>query len=66
MLTPLQASAALTLWRSGKFDTLDIAMVLRLTEADAVFVLDVLRDHDLTAACVILPFPNRNQRPLHD
>lgn len=27
-MTVLQASAALTLWRSGKFDTLDISRVL--------------------------------------
>ena len=52
MLTALQAAAVVTLWRSGRFDTLDIAGLLFLREPDVVTVRDAVRaaergDHGL-------------------
>lgn len=46
MITLLQASAALTLWRSGGFNTLDIATALGLHEALIVKMLDEVRNRE--------------------
>lgn len=43
-MTVLQAAAALTLWRDGRFDTLDIALALGVHESDICRVLDDARD----------------------
>lgn len=45
-MTILQVAAMLTLWRSGKFDTQDIATVLGFSEADVCRALDVVKDHE--------------------
>lgn len=43
-MTVLQAAAVLTLWRSGRFDTLDIATALGgVAEADVCRVIDAAR-----------------------
>ena len=42
----LQGAAAITLWRSGQFDTLHIAEVLGVTEPDVVRFLDAVRDRE--------------------
>ncbi|MCG6115082.1 MAG: hypothetical protein MEQ84_07770 [Mesorhizobium sp.] len=43
----LQAAAALTLWRSGRFDTADIAAVLEgVREADVCLVLHTARERE--------------------
>ena len=42
-MTVLQAAAALTLWNSGHFDTLDIAVALGVPEADICRVLHAAR-----------------------
>lgn len=48
-MTLIQATAVLTLWRSGQWDTLDIARALdgdsdrRVSEADVLRVLDAVR-----------------------
>lgn len=38
-MTIIQAAAALTLWRSGRFDTYDIANVIGKQEADVCRVI---------------------------
>lgn len=43
-MTILQAAAAITLWRSGKFDTLDIAKTIGVTEADTCRIIQAARD----------------------
>lgn len=47
-MTVLQAAAVLTLWRSGRFDTTDIATVLGggVTEADVCRVLHAVRERE--------------------
>jgi hypothetical protein len=40
----LQAAACLVLWKSGRFDTLDIARALGLPEPSVVILLDAIRD----------------------
>lgn len=42
----IQGAAALTLWRSGKFDTLQIAEVLGVTEPNVVRFLDAVRERE--------------------
>ena len=42
-MTLLQAAACLTLWRSGRFDTVDIAKVIGVSEADVCRALDAIR-----------------------
>lgn len=42
-MTVLKAAAVLTLWRDGRFDTLDIALALAVHEADVCRVLDAAR-----------------------
>lgn len=39
-----QAAATLILWQSGRFDTLDIAKVLNITEPDVCRLLDAARN----------------------
>ncbi len=43
-MTHMQAAAAWTLWRSGRFDTFDIADVFGAPEALIVKLLDVIRN----------------------
>jgi|ETNmetMinimDraft_3_1059899.scaffolds.fasta_scaffold166884_2 hypothetical protein len=43
-MTVLKAAAVLTLWRTGRFDTQDIAHAVSVAEADVVRVLDAARD----------------------
>lgn len=46
-MTILQAAAALTLWRSGRFDTLQIAEVLgSISEADIHRLISAARDRE--------------------
>jgi len=45
-MTILQAAAALVLWRSGRFDTLDIALVVGRAEADICRVIDAARQRE--------------------
>lgn len=45
-MSVLQAAAAVTLWRSGRFDTLDIATVIGVPEADVVRLLDAVRGRE--------------------
>lgn len=45
-MTILQAAAALTLWRSGRFDTYDIANVLDKPEADICRVIHSTRERE--------------------
>ncbi|MER9875591.1 hypothetical protein [Mesorhizobium sp. M0195] len=46
-MTVLQAAAAVTLWRSGWFDTLQIAQVLGgLAEADVCRMLNAVRERE--------------------
>jgi phage portal protein BeeE len=40
----MQAAAALELWRSGRWDTLDIAQVFGVAESLIVKLLDVIRN----------------------
>lgn len=40
----LQAAAALTLWQSGRFDTLDIAKAIGASEADVCRLLHHARE----------------------
>lgn len=42
----LQAAACLVLWRSGRFDTLDIANVIDATEPDVVKLIDAVRNRE--------------------
>lgn len=42
-MTLLQASAALVLWQSQRFDTLDIARALHVAEADVCRLIDAER-----------------------
>lgn len=42
-MTLLQAAAALTLWKSGRFDTLDIARAIGVEEWSVVTLLDAVR-----------------------
>jgi hypothetical protein len=42
-MTLLQAAAALVLWKSGRFDTLDIAKALNVPENSVVVLLDAVR-----------------------
>ena len=46
MLTAAQSAAIVVLWRSGHFDTLDIATLLFLREPDVVLLLDAVRNAD--------------------
>lgn len=43
-MTVMQAAAVLTLWRSKKFDTFQIAYVLHLKESAVVRALDIVRN----------------------
>lgn len=43
-MTVLQAAAGLTLWRSRRFDTLQIACALGVSEADVIRVIDAARN----------------------
>jgi hypothetical protein len=43
-MTHMQCAAALLLWRSGRFDTLDIAECFGVAEALIVKLLDVIRN----------------------
>ena len=43
-MSALKAVAVVALWQTGKFDTLDIAHALGVTEAEVVSVLDVWRE----------------------
>jgi hypothetical protein len=45
----IQGAAVLTLWRSGKFDTMQIAELLRLVEADVASVLAAALDAERAA-----------------
>lgn len=45
-MTILQAAAVLTLWRSRRFDTLDIARALGVPEADVCRVIQAARDRE--------------------
>lgn len=46
-MTVLQAAAALTLWRSGRFDTADIAIALGgVSEADVCRVIHAARERE--------------------
>lgn len=40
----LRAAAVVTLWKSGRFDTLDIAEALGVEEASVVVLLDAVRN----------------------
>lgn len=42
----LQAAACLTLWRSGQFDTLEIAKALSVREPDVVRLIDAARNRE--------------------
>ena len=42
----LQAAAAIVLWRSRRFDTLDIATALGCTEADVCRLIDAARNRE--------------------
>ena len=53
-VTLLQAAAALVLWRSRRFDTLDIARLLGVSEADVCRVLHAVRDAELGAQLVVV------------
>lgn len=43
MTTVIQGAAAITLWRSGLFDTLEIAHATGLSELVVVIILDAVR-----------------------
>lgn len=45
-MTLLQAASAITLWRSGEFNTLDIATALGIHEALIVKILDEVRNRE--------------------
>lgn len=45
-MTVLQAAAALTLWRSRRFDTLDIAIALGVAEHLVCKVIDAVRQRE--------------------
>lgn len=45
-MTVLQVAAALTLWRSGQFDTLDIARALGCHEAEICRALRIVREYE--------------------
>lgn len=45
-MTVIQAAAALTLWRSGRFDTHDIANVVGKPEADICRVIHAARQRE--------------------
>ncbi len=45
-MTVLQAAAILTLWRCRRFDTLDIATVIGVAEADVCQVLNAVRERE--------------------
>ncbi len=45
-MTVLQAAAVLTLWRSGQFDTLDIANALGCTEPDVCRVVHAIKERE--------------------
>ena len=40
----LQGAACLVLWESGRFDTLDIAKALNVSEADVCRLLDAAKE----------------------
>ncbi|MBZ9759467.1 hypothetical protein LB553_01010 [Mesorhizobium sp. CA8] len=40
----LQGACALVLWESGRFDTLDIAKALNVSEADVCRLLDAAKE----------------------
>lgn len=42
-MTILQAAAVVVLWRSGRFDTLDIARVVGVQESDICKLMDEVR-----------------------
>ncbi|WP_167522484.1 hypothetical protein [Mesorhizobium sp. M2D.F.Ca.ET.232.01.1.1] len=42
-MTLVQGAACLILWESGRFDTLDIARALNVSEADVCRVLDAAK-----------------------
>lgn len=42
-MTPLQAAAIFVLWSSRKFDTLEIAEAMSLSEASIVKIIDEIR-----------------------
>lgn len=48
MMTVLQAAAAVTLWKSGRFDTLDIARALGggMHEADICRLIHAVRERE--------------------
>jgi hypothetical protein len=43
-MTVVKAAAILTLWRDGRFDTMDIAAALPVHEAAVVRVIDAARE----------------------
>ena len=43
-MTLLQAAAVTVLWKSGRFDTLDIAKAIGVSEPAVVTLLDAIRD----------------------
>lgn len=45
-MTLLHAAAVLTLWRSGLFDTFDIAKAVDATEADVCRVLHAAKERE--------------------
>lgn len=45
-MTVLQAAAIVTLWRSGRFDTADIADVLHVAESDVCRVLHAVNQRE--------------------
>ncbi|MEH6721309.1 MAG: hypothetical protein V7704_20720 [Aurantimonas endophytica] len=49
-MTVIKAAAILTLWRDGRFDTMDIAQALTVHEADVVRVIDAARER---ARCTV-------------
>jgi hypothetical protein len=42
----IQAAAVVLLWRSGRFDTFDIASVLRLPEPDICKIIHAANEHE--------------------
>lgn len=45
-MTLLKAAAAITLWRSGRFDALDIAEAIGARESDVCRLLDAVRERE--------------------
>lgn len=50
----LQAAAVLVLWRSSRFDTLDISHALNVPEADVCRVIHAARDRERGADMVLI------------